>query len=185
MGKNSQDPRRAGAGLTGNGLSGAGLASAGLTGAGLTGAGPAGTGLSGPRLSESQTCPCGSRSAYGRCCGPLHAGEEQAATAEALMRSRFAAYAIGDLDYIFRTWHPRTRPSEVTDGGVRWLRLQIVDVVAGGAGDDEGEVEFIASYDEGGRPGEMRERSRFARRAGRWFYLAETTDTPVTPGAAG
>ena len=26
------------------------------------------------------------------------------------MRSRYSAYAVGDTDYVWRTWHPRTRP---------------------------------------------------------------------------
>jgi len=38
-------------------------------------------------------CPCG-RGRYADCCGPLHAGMP-AADAEALMRSRYSAYALG------------------------------------------------------------------------------------------
>ncbi|MCW2817566.1 MAG: sec-C motif containing protein, partial [Marmoricola sp.] len=45
------------------------------------------------------TCPCGS-AAYDTCCGPLHRGERQAGTPEELMRSRFAAYAVGDTAYV-------------------------------------------------------------------------------------
>ena len=29
------------------------------------------------------------------------------------MRSRYSAYAKGLGDYVFRTWHPRTRPDDV------------------------------------------------------------------------
>ena len=81
------------------------------------------------------------------------------------MRSRYSAYARGDADYVFRTWHPRTRPSDVTLGqGITWLGLRVTDV-----GDEV--VEFVARYEFDGRVDEMRERSRFERRAGRWFYL--------------
>ncbi|HVX54620.1 YchJ family protein, partial [Nocardioides sp.] len=55
-------------------------------------------------------CPCGSGLAYDACCGPLHRGARQAGSALELMRSRYAAYALGKADYVFRTWHPRTRP---------------------------------------------------------------------------
>ena len=51
-------------------------------------------------------CPCGSTDGYHVCCGPLHNGERHAETAEELMRSRYAAYALGNADYLFRTWHP-------------------------------------------------------------------------------
>jgi SEC-C motif-containing protein len=88
------------------------------------------------------------------------------------MRSRYAAYARGLSDYLFRSWHPRTRPSDVsTDPGVLWTGLQITDVVPGGADDDHGEVEFTADYIVDGQPATMRERSRFERRAGRWVYV--------------
>jgi SEC-C motif-containing protein len=116
----------------------------------------------------SRPCPCGSDAAYEACCQPLHHGERDAATAVELMRSRYAAYATGDADYLFRTWHPRTRPADVTvDPDVVWRGLKITDVEDGGDDDDRGEVAFTAAYDDGA----MRERSRFERRRGRWVYV--------------
>lgn len=112
-------------------------------------------------------CPCGSGAPFGGCCLPVHVGERQAETAEELMRTRYSAYVVGDSDYIWRTWHPRTRPDAVTNLGPVWTRLEIIDSVAGGPGDDSGEVEFRAHH----REGILHERSRFAVRAGRWFYL--------------
>lgn len=88
------------------------------------------------------------------------------------MRSRYSAFAVGDGDYLFRTWHPRTRPSDVTvDPGITWIGLTVVDTVAGGPDDDHGEVEFTARFQSAGRGDRLRERSRFERRAGRWFYV--------------
>lgn len=115
-------------------------------------------------------CPCGSGEPFGRCCLPLHRGERQADTAEQLMRARYSAYAAGDLDYVWQTWHPRTRPPELA-GGLSWTGLQILDTVDGGPGDQSGEVEFRAHYRDGGRTGALHERSRFAVRARRWFYV--------------
>lgn len=87
------------------------------------------------------------------------------------MRSRYAAYATGEADYLFRTWHPRTRPANVTvDPDVVWKGLDVTDVVAGGSDDVVGEVEFTATYDDAA----MHERSRFERRGGRWVYLDGT-----------
>lgn len=88
------------------------------------------------------------------------------------MRSRYAAYAKGLADYLFRTWHPRTRPADLTvDPEVVWSGLDIDDVVAGNPDDERGEVEFTARCVRAGRPGALHERSRFARRAGRWVYV--------------
>ena len=113
-------------------------------------------------------CPCGSGLAYDDCCGPVVRNERWADTAEELMRSRYSAYALGDVDHVFRTWHPSTRPDELTElPVVEWLGLEVLEAVDGGPGDDYGIVEFRASY----AGGVMHERSRFARRGGRWMYL--------------
>ena len=110
-----------------------------------------------------RACPCGSPS-YDVCCGALHRGERQAASPEELMRSRFSAYALGESDYVWRTWHPRTRPDKVDlDPRTSWTRLEIIE--------STGEtVEFRAHF-EGAATGVQHERSTFAERAGRWFYL--------------
>ncbi|WNG94864.1 YchJ family protein [Mycobacterium sp. ITM-2016-00318] len=122
-------------------------------------------------MSATDDCPCGGEERFCRCCRPLHAGERQASTAEELMRSRYCAYAVGDLDYLWRTWHPRTRPEALTPSDEVWTGLEILDVVAGQQGDDEGEVEFLAHYLLNRRSGTLRERSHFAARARRWFYV--------------
>jgi SEC-C motif domain protein len=110
------------------------------------------------------------------CCGPVVDGERLATTAVQLMRSRYTAYVLGNGGHLFRTWHARTRPDDATpDPRVRWLGLDVLDVVGGGPDDDDGVVEFRArwvSVDDGPvRRGELQERSRFTRRAGRWLYV--------------
>lgn len=88
------------------------------------------------------------------------------------MRARYSAYAVGNLDYVWQTWHPRTRPPELTpDNELTWTELRILDTVDGRAGDQTGEVEFEARYRSGRRAGMLHERSRFAVRAHRWLYL--------------
>ena len=91
------------------------------------------------------------------------------------MSSRYAAYAVGDLDHVFRTWHPRTRPDDLAPTpGLTWTGLEIVDTVDGGPDDATGIVEFRASYELGGRAEVLHERSTFERRAGRWVYVSPT-----------
>ncbi|NHI15647.1 zinc chelation protein SecC [Microbacterium sp. CBS5P-1] len=113
-------------------------------------------------------CPCGSAS-YAACCGPLHAGKRQAETPEELMRARYSAFATGDVFFLARSWHPRTRPADLSaDPGLSWTGL----TVHGSAVDGEaGTVDFTARYVDAGGPGELREHSRFARRGGRWVYV--------------
>lgn len=90
------------------------------------------------------------------------------------MRSRYTAYAVGDGDHVFRTWHPRTRPAEVeVDGALEWLGLDLLEASTDESG-DEGTVEFVAHWRSGEgaerQRGRIHERSTFVRRAGRWFY---------------
>jgi SEC-C motif-containing protein len=120
-------------------------------------------------------CPCGRSDARGRplafgaCCGPLLAGAP-APDAEALMRSRYTAYVLGDAAYLLATWHPGTRPAEVApEPDTRWLGLEVrarreIDAT-------HAEVEFVARYRVQGRGGRLHERSRFVREDGRWLYV--------------
>ncbi len=121
-----------------------------------------------------QTCYCGGHPAgasVAQCCGPALNAERWPRTAEALMRSRYSAFATGNTDHLFRTWHPRHRPATVsTEPSTQWLGLQIIEVVDGTESDETGIVEFIATLRENGVEETMRERSRFSKRAGRWMY---------------
>lgn len=115
-------------------------------------------------------CPCGSAATYAVCCGPVHRGHP-AATAEQMMRSRYAAFARGDVAYLRRTWHPSTRPTTLELDPLRtWVALEILRSVEDG---DCGVVEFRAHYRIGAGPrtGEQHEVSRFVREQGRWRYL--------------
>lgn len=87
------------------------------------------------------------------------------------MRSRYAAFALDDAAYVLSSWHPVTRPADVeADPGLRWTGLDVLESTGGGLFDAEGVVEFRAHYRDGGRPGDMRERSRFVRHDGQWVY---------------
>src|SRR3546814_13039588 len=74
-------------------------------------------------------CPCGSKYSYAQCCKPLHEGAP-AVDAEALMRSRYSAYALSMVSYLLRSWDESTRPAlreADFDPAKRWLGLRIVD----------------------------------------------------------
>jgi SEC-C motif-containing protein len=88
------------------------------------------------------------------------------------MRSRFTAFSVKDDAYLLATWHPSTRPAEIDlDDDVVWRRLVIVDRIAGGPFDRDGEVEFEAFWQHDAERGSLRERSRFVREDRRWLYL--------------
>jgi len=122
-------------------------------------------------MKPGEPCPCGSGQRYAACCGPLHAGERPAASAEALMRSRYSAYVLKLADYLLATWHPSTRPSELdlAADDSKWLGLDVKRHEV--QDDDRAMVEFVARYRIAGRGHRLHELSRFVREDGRWFYV--------------
>ena len=71
----------------------------------------------------AQGCPCGSGLSLQACCGRFLTGGAEpfgAPTPEALMRSRFTAFALGDEAYLLGTWAEETAHGE-TRGRVRFL----------------------------------------------------------------
>lgn len=128
-------------------------------------------------MTSPTRCPCGSGDTYTDCCGRFHSGEASAPTAGALMRSRFSAFAVADASYLFSTWHPSTRPSDLAlDENTRWTRLDLVDVIDGGPFDTTGVVEFRAHHRTGDVRGVLHERSSFVRQDGQWFYVNGEVD---------
>ena len=120
-------------------------------------------------------CPCGRQDArarplaYAACCQPWHQGQP-APDAEALMRSRYSAFARGDAAYLLATWHASTRPATLALApGQRWLGLQVRRHQPLDA--DHAEVEFVARSRVAGRGQRLHERSRFVREQGRWYYV--------------
>lgn len=122
-------------------------------------------------VDDTTPCPCRRGDTFGACCGPLLAGRP-APSAEALMRSRYSAFTLGDTGYLLRTWHPRTRPADLDlDPDRRWLFLEILRTEAGGPFDDSGTVEFVAHYRDAAGRGRLHEISRFVRSDDGWCYL--------------
>ena len=117
---------------------------------------------------------------------PLPPGEDSCPDSEALMRSRYTAYLMGNAQYIYRTWHEKTRPSlkSLRDSEPQKLvSLKILSTQAGGIDDDKGMVEFVASYEnpavdskDGVNASEEpiqqhKEKSLFVKVKGRWLYI--------------
>ncbi|MGN6695100.1 MAG: YchJ family protein [Aquihabitans sp.] len=132
--------------------------------------------MSRPALRADAPCPCGRPATYDACCGRIHRGDGPAATAEALMRSRYSAFAVGDMAYLARSWHPDTKPRAIHDDPARrWTRLDVIATTKGGMLDQEGTVEFEAHHTGGADdgPGDhvVHEVSTFTRVDDRWVYV--------------
>ena len=116
-------------------------------------------------------CPCYSGNAYAVCCQPYHTKEKNAPTAEALMRSRYSAFATHNATYLMNTTLPAKRKfhdeQDLLDWAKEntWTNLEIIDTAPN-------IVEFKAYYtDINGNPQVQQERSRFQKMGDRWFYV--------------
>jgi len=118
-----------------------------------------------------QSCFCGSGISFNQCCQSILEGNQQAKTAEALMRSRYSAYAIHNVDYLIATTHPSQRANyskeEITFWATsnQWQRLEIVAVTPT-------TVTFKAYYLDSNKQLQVHhEHSRFVFENGEWFYV--------------
>jgi SEC-C motif-containing protein len=129
-------------------------------------------------VDQELICPCCSGKLYRDCCSLYHQGKK-AESAEALMRSRYSAYALNHLDYLIRTIHPR-HPS-VSQNLSKWKeeilnfalntefkRLAILDSKEQG---DRAVVVFVAYLAQNDEDTTFTERSFFTKVDGQWLYV--------------
>jgi SEC-C motif-containing protein len=121
-------------------------------------------------------CPCGSDNALEACCGPYLRGDAHPATAEALMRARYTAYATGEVDFVMSSQKVDGEESdrEATEAWSRqstWIGLDVVKVEGGGPLDDEGTVEFVARYSHKDQEYAHHEEATFKKTDGRWWFI--------------
>lgn len=90
------------------------------------------------------------------------------------MRSRYSGYALGLIDYIIATTHPNNPDAAMTladwQKGIsdfatstQFIGLKIIEFIDG---TEEAYVTFDATFD----IGSMKEKSRFLKVEGKWFY---------------
>lgn len=127
-------------------------------------------------MTKPKDCPCGSGKEYTACCEPIINGTP-APTAEALMRSRYSAYVVGNIDYIQTSLAPEKHKSFDPEGAQQWsdsatwLGLTVHDTKDGGPDDETGEVEFTAVFEQSGGRNEHHEYAQFRREGEHWLYV--------------
>ena len=129
-------------------------------------------------IKRSSPCPCRSGATYGACCGPLHRGEREAPDPATLARSRYAAFATADIDYLIRTLHPDhvdlALPEEVLrstlGAACREHRYTGFEVLESDVRETTGTVRFRARVFRRGVDLTFVERSRFEKIGSGWRY---------------
>lgn len=125
-------------------------------------------------------CPCHSNLPYASCCQPFHEGRALPERPEQLMRSRYAAFALGLASYLIDTLAPAHPDRQTPEAAhVRELasikdvrRFMGLRVYGDWVDGDRGEVLFAAKLFERGQNVGIVELSSFARGEGRWRYAS-------------
>lgn len=125
-----------------------------------------------------KSCYCNSGKIVEECCEPFLSGEKLPETAEQLMRSRYSAYVLADVNYILKTTHPSQRKYYSATAikkwasSSKWLKLDVLATETGLASDTKGTVTFKAYYfDEKNMPQIHHEHSSFVKEKGSWYFL--------------
>lgn len=128
-----------------------------------------------------QQCPCHSSLPYNNCCQRFHEGALPSNALE-LMRSRYCAYALGLVDYIIKTTHPKN-PS-YSSNFVSWKQaLQVfctntqfkdLEIVHFEEHGPLATVCFIAYLKQQAEEVELIENSSFKKENTQWLYLTGT-----------
>jgi len=116
-------------------------------------------------------CCCGSKKFFQECCEPYINGTQKAPTAEALMRSRYAAYVNHAADYLMATtdvsqrkYHSKKEILHWSSSN-QWLKLEIIAFT-------EITVEFKAYFTDSNLMAQIHhEKSTFKFENGSWFYV--------------
>lgn len=130
--------------------------------------------------SPGPSCPCGSGSLLADCCGRYLSGSLPAPDARSLMRSRYSAYALGEVDYLRETTLPAQQAGldleaiRAWSTQSTWLGLEVDSTELIGGQPEHAFVSFTARWHDAHGEHTHHERSAFVQHGGRWYFIDPT-----------
>ncbi len=127
-------------------------------------------------------CPCGSEKSYLSCCGQYIEQQQLPDTPEQLMRSRYTAYTMVNIDYISKTMqgsaalHFDPTSAKNRTEQVQWLKLEVLRSYIDSNNQNQGFVEFKAFYRLANQEHCLHELSEFHLQNGQWYYVDGQVD---------
>lgn len=126
-------------------------------------------------------CPCNQEIEFSKCCEPFINGDKVPVTAEELLRSRYTAFTLANMDYIQKTHDPKTRHQSDMNANkewaesVEWKGLEILGIDGGGPRDQEAHLEFKCYFEDSDGDEQIHhEVSEFRKKQGKWFFHEAT-----------
>ncbi|RXP54527.1 Sec-C motif domain protein [Lutibacter sp. HS1-25] len=118
-------------------------------------------------------CPCNPSKKYSDCCQKAHQNINKVSSAAQLMRSRYSAFVLANINYLQKSHHSSTRPNkqekrtiEKWTKSVNWVKLEVLNAT-------EDTVEFKAFFIVNGTTNVIHENSKFCKENGHWVYFGE------------
>jgi len=131
---------------------------------------------------DQEQCPCGSSCLLDNCCKPYLDGIALAPSPEALMRSRYTAFVLNNVDYLQKTMRGAPLKTFDTNNTLKWLSdvswegLTIIN--AKQKSPTLGFVSFDARYWYQGKLMHICEKSEFHFIDHQWFYIGGRVMNP-------
>ncbi len=103
------------------------------------------------------------------------------------MRSRYSAFATGNVDYLSKTLSTGARSdfdaaeAQSTADNAKWLGLEVRGTSGGSEKDETGTVEFVALFSLNGQRHVHHELAAFEREDGRWVYTTGQINPKEAP----
>ncbi len=132
--------------------------------------------------SKINKCPCCSGLDFSECCAKYILDKEIPQTPEQLMRSRYTAYALADIDYVFETMRDFALKDADRAESLkwaktsRWLGLDILKSSEVKETDTDASVEFVAKFIQDHKQHNLKEHAKFKKYNGRWYYVGDIND---------
>ncbi len=123
-----------------------------------------------------QNCYCGSGQDFNKCCQPFVSGNQKPENPEQLMRSRYSAFCVKDVEYLLSTHHPSQRKNNEreqlisTFAHTHWLGLKVLDSSIDASNPNIGYVEYLA-FSQPEKIEQLHEKARFRFEDNNWCYL--------------
>ena len=131
------------------------------------------------KFPQNSLCPCNSKKKYKKCCKPYHDNITSPQNALELMKSRFSAYCVANVNYIISTTHEKN--PEYTKDILSWrndikkfsenTKFDNLDIIDFQELELESFVTFKATLFQGNKDISFIEKSRFLKENNKWFYI--------------
>ena len=119
-------------------------------------------------------CPCNPLKSFSFCCEKFLKNAANPQSPEELMRSRYSAYALGNMDYIQQTMLSPAADNfnlEEAIESTKKTRFTRLKVMKTWFENENGFVEFKAKYFVEKKCFVLHEKSEFHKVDGKWFYV--------------